>query len=114
MDYVTLNLKENQPTVNLAIGILEIEIERNKKSGVKAMKVIHGWGSFCGACEIKKALKNWLRANKRSGFIRDYCAGEMWCGGSEVVKLIKHECPSVLGDIELFYSNAGVTIILLQ
>ena len=77
------------------------------------MKLIHGWGSAGKGGEIKKALKNWLRVNKRSGFIADYCEGEKWISNNDTVKRIKLACPNVLGDMDLFYSNAGITIILL-
>ena len=34
MKYKTLNLKENQPTVELALALLEIEIEMSRREGM--------------------------------------------------------------------------------
>ncbi|MCL2539958.1 MAG: Smr/MutS family protein [Firmicutes bacterium] len=113
MTYETINLKEHGPTVNQALGLLEIEIEIAKKSGIKVLKIIHGWGSHGTGGAIKQALKLWLPQKKSLGFITDYCPGELWPGNNEAVQKIKDECPDVLGDIELFYSNAGITMVLV-
>jgi len=45
MDTKTLNLKEFMPTVEQALKMIEIEIETAKKEGMKALKVVHGYGS---------------------------------------------------------------------
>ena len=45
MRYKTINLKENFPTVALALATLEIEIDVAKQEGITAVKVIHGYGS---------------------------------------------------------------------
>lgn len=110
MRYKVLNLKENQPTVELALALLEIEIEIAKREGCYAMKIIHGYGSHGVGGEIKRALKFWLMRAKKRGLIRDYVKGEQWTA-SAVAEKIKKQCPEVMGDPELYFANAGVTII---
>jgi len=110
--YKTINLKENQPTVALALAMLEIEIEVARREGVTAVKVIHGYGSHGVGGEIKKALSLWLVEKKRSKFIRDFVKGEQWQSSSSAEK-IKKLCPEVLGDTELYYINPGISVILI-
>lgn len=112
MKYKTLNLKENQPTVELALALLEIEIEMSRREGIVALKVIHGYGSHGVGGEIKRALSRWLVIAKRRGFIKEYVKGEQWTA-SEVAEKIKKQCPEVMGDNELYFANAGVTVILI-
>jgi len=112
MKYKTLNLKDTMPTVELALAMIEIEIDTCKKEGVQVLKVIHGYGSHGVGGEIKKALKKWLILKKRSHFINDYVLGEAW-STSKTAEKIKNICPEVLGDSDLFSINSGITIFLL-
>jgi len=112
MKYKTINLKDTMPTVELALAMIEIEIETCKKEGMQVLKIIHGYGSHGVGGEIKKALKKWLLLKKRSHFISDYVFGEAW-NTSKTAEKIKEICPEVLGDSELFTINPGLTIILL-
>ena len=112
MKYKVINLKENNPTVELALGLLEIEIEVGRREGVVCLKIIHGYGSHGVGGEIKKSLAFWLNRAKNRGFIRDFVKGENWTA-SEKASKFKQVCPELLGDPELYYANAGVTIILI-
>ncbi len=112
MRYKVLNLKKDSPTVELALGILEIEVEVARREGIVAMKVIHGYGSSGVGGEIKRALPFWLNRAKKRGFIRDFVKGEQWTASEKSAKF-KKVCPELLGDPELYFANAGVTIILL-
>ena len=112
MNYRTYNLKEDMPTVELALANIEIEIDRCHSEGVKVLKIIHGYGSSGVGGEIKKVLSNWLRIKKRSGLIKDYVKGEEW-PTSQKAGRIKQLYPEVLGDMELYFSNPGLTILIL-
>ena len=113
MKYKSINIKENNPTVELALALLEIEIEIAKREGIVAMKIIHGYGSHGVGGEIKRALKVWLIRAKHRGMIQDYVKGEQWLA-SDIAEKIKQLCPEVIGDPELFHSNSGITILLLS
>lgn len=112
MKYKVLNLKKDSPTVELALGLLEIEIELCRREGIIALKIIHGYGSHGVGGEIKRSLSFWLMRAKKRGFIRDYIKGEHWTASEKAPKF-KKVCPELLGDPELYYANAGVTIILI-
>ena len=56
-------------------------------------------------------LKGLPRA-KHKGFIRNFVKGEQWLA-SETAEKIKRLCPDVIGDPELFFSNSGITVLLI-
>lgn len=112
MVYRTFNVKADAPTVELALANIEIEIQRCRSEGVKVLKVIHGYGSSGVGGEIKKALSRWLMFKKKQHFIVDYIKGEEWPTSVRAAKY-KKEFPEVLGDMELYFINPGLTVIIL-
>ena len=112
MLYKTFNVKADNPTVELALANIEIEIDRCKVEGIKVLKIIHGYGSHGVGGEIKRNLQNWLWQKKRQGFIRDYVKGEEWPTSPKSEKIKKY-CPDVLGDMELYSINPGFTVVVL-
>lgn len=112
MLYKTYNVKADNPTVELALANIEIEIERCKSEGVLVLKIIHGYGSHGVGGEIKRNLLRWLELKKRQGFIKNYVKGEEWPTSSKAEK-IKQYCPDVLGDMELYNINPGFTLVVI-
>lgn len=113
MKYATLNLETEKPTVDEAIALIEREIEICKKIGIVVLKVIHGYGSSGSGGAIKKALKTWSIMAKRRKLFRDFVKGEEWNFNNEKSDEIKKLCPDVLGDLELYYSNPGISLIVI-
>ena len=113
MDTKTLNLKEFMPTVEQALKMIEIEIELSRKEGIKALKIIHGYGSSGVGGEINKALQNWAKLKKRQKFIKEFIRGTEWITDSEKVLDAKKYCQNLVGDPELFFYNPGISIILI-
>lgn len=112
MEYDELNLEIEKPTVDEALAKIEIKLELCKKMGTKVLKVIHGYGSSGKGGAIKNALKTWLVTGKRKKLFKDFVKGEEW-NSSAKAEEIKKLCPSVLGDMELFFINPGLTIIVV-
>ena len=112
MKYKTINIKENHPTVELALAKLELEIEVAHFEGCKVIKVIHGYGSNGVGGDIKKNLSFYLMQAKRKGFIKDYIKGEE-LSTSKILKDIQQTHKEIYLDNELFFSNPGITIIIL-
>ena len=112
MLYKTFNVKEDKPTVELALANIEIEIERCRSEGVLVLKVIHGYGSHGTGGEIKRNLERWLVVKKKQGFIKDFVKGTEWPTSPKAEKIKKY-CPDVLGDMELYFINPGYTLIVI-
>ncbi len=113
MKYMILNFESERPTVDEALAKLEIEIELCKKQGITVLKVIHGYGSSGKGGAIKKALKTWLVLKKRQKLFKDFVKGEEWNSLSAKAEEIKRICPDIIGDIELYHANAGITLIII-
>ena len=72
----TVMLKQDQPTVDEAIGRLSEELAAARKSGVKVVRLIHGYGSSGVGGAIKGAVIRNLKTLKERGLIANYMTGE--------------------------------------
>ncbi len=113
MEYKTLNLKEFMPSVDQALKMIELEIELSKKEGIKVLKIIHGYGSNGVGGEIKKSLKTWSQICLRKKLFVSFLRGEEFLN-EDKMKEIKAICPEVVGDIDLFHANPGLSLIVIQ
>ena len=107
----TINLKENNATVDYALAVIEIEIEGAKKEGIITLKVLHGYGSHGRGGAIKIELTKCLRQWKKSGFIVDYFGGEKWSIFSQETMNILEKDKSIYNDEDMEKANPGITII---
>ena len=108
-----MNLKEFMPTVSQALAMIELEIKACKLEGIKVIKIIHGYGSNGVGGAIKRALPLWAKRQKQKGVITEFIKGEQWLQENPVIDKIKAICPYVIGDIELYHANAGVSVVLI-
>ena len=113
MDYKILNLKENSPTVDEALAILEINIEAFKLEGVKVVKVIHGYGSHGVGGVICSNVRQKLMAFKRGKKIKDFLLGNEWDMSNEKCINILTKLKDCYNDEDLGKMNPGITIIVL-
>lgn len=111
MEFKIVNLKEFSPTAEQAIAELEIELEIARKSNVKAIKFIHGYGSHGKGGAISLAVRRhaaWLLRNKK---IKFYLSGSEWDLQNERTREIIFACKNLYGDEDLGHANPGITII---
>lgn len=108
---IYLNLKENRASVEYALAVLEIEVERAKKSGEVAIKVLHGYGSHGRGGAISIAVKRQLQKWKKEGFIKDYFGGDCWNIFDHRTMDILQLDKSIYNDEDLGKSNPGISII---
>jgi len=109
-----INLKENNATVEYAIAVLEIEIESAKREGIKAMKILHGYGSHGRGGAIAKAVRNKLNQLKKQKIIVDYFGGDKWnIFEKETMKILELD-KEIYNDDDINKSNPGITIIWLS
>lgn len=110
----TLNIKEDLPPADIAVVNLEIEIERLKGSNIKAIKVIHGYGSHGVGGEIKRQLNIRLAELKKLGRILDYVPGEKFGEYYKQSDFILKNFPELLVDSDFFNYNSGITLVFLK
>lgn len=112
-DFQVINLKEYNQTVIQAIKELEIFMDLCKKAGVKAIKVIHGYGSHGVGGAIAKAVLNFAKRQEKQKRIKFFITGNEWNMVHEKALKIIFTAKSCYGDEDLNKSNPGITIIML-
>jgi|LGVE01.1.fsa_nt_gb hypothetical protein len=108
-----IDIKEGYPPVDVAIFLLEREIEMGKLEGIKVLKVIHGYGSNGKGGLIKKQVKVFLKEQKRLGKITDYVHGEGWSNHKVKPMGLLGVAPELLLNLDGEQYNMGITIVIL-
>jgi len=108
-----LNLKDGLPGVEQARTRLRAEIEKAQASGLKLLKIIHGYGSHGIGGELRIALQSSLRQMAHSGEISDCIYGENWRKGDERSWNLLKRMPQLKDDPDLGRGNRGITLVLL-
>ena len=109
-----INIKDNNPTVDYALCMLETELKNAQIEGVQVLVVIHGYGSHGTGGQIKRSTRQLLRKLKRQNKIATYVGGEEWSNRNDDVALITKICPSVILSKDIGNLNPGVTVVLLN
>ena len=109
----TVNLEEGMPSIPQARARLAHELGAARTSGVKLLKIIHGYGSSGVGGDLRIALQSTLRQMRDRGEIRECIFGESWTRSDERTwELMKHN-PALKNDSDLGRRNKGITIVLL-
>ena len=109
----TVNLKEGLPTVEVALKNLEMQLVAARKSKVRCLKVIHGYGSTGKGGKIRRGVHIHLSVEKQRGTIRDWLAGDVFARGEpEASRYIKMYDWLKL-DSDYGARNAGITLVFL-
>jgi hypothetical protein len=110
---ITLNIKSDMPTVDEARRRLITELQRARARGVKAIKLIHGYGSTGVGGKLRDGLRSSLSRRKKEGLIQFFVIGEKWSIFEEQGRAALEACPELRGDSDLDRGNEGVTIVVL-
>ena len=110
----TFNVEISLPTLDEARRLVIEEIRRAKRDGVRALKVIHGYGSSGKGGALCVGLRKSFGLRKKEGVIRDYVAGEDFSIFNPTVLAMLESVPELRGDCDLNATNEGVTILWLK
>ena len=113
MTLKTVNFEDTMPSVEQARGWLRSEIGAAQNSGIKLLKVIHGYGSHGVGGDLRFALQATLRQMVARGEIRDCIYGENWRTSDERSWALLKRMPELKKDSDLGKGNRGITIIVL-
>ena len=106
-------LKEGMPSVEQARARLSTEIQSAQRSGVKVLKVVHGYGSTGVGGDLRIALQSTLRQMAAKREIRDCIYGENWRTSDERTWELLKQQPELKNDSDLGKANKGITIVVL-
>ena len=110
--YVTVNIEEGMPYCDEAIKRLTFYINSRRKMGVRAMKVIHGFGSSGTGGKIRLRARAYLDRLQQRGEIRFYICGENLSIFDSDTRRALDLCPAIRQDHDLERHNNGVTLIV--
>ena len=109
----TVILKDGMPSVEQARARLSSEIHVARQSGIKILKVVHGYGSTGVGGDLRIALQSTLRQMAAKKEIRDCIYGENWRKSDERSWELLKQMPELKSDSDLGRSNKGITLVLL-
>lgn len=108
-----VKIKDGMPSADEARARLATEIDRARKAGVVALKIIHGYGSSGVGGTLRGAVRGVLRKRCTEGVIRAVVTGEQWSTADDAARELLTECPQLRKDSDLNRYNEGVTFVLL-
>lgn len=114
-DTIELNIKQDGPYVDEALERLTEYLRKSLEVGIKAIVLIHGYGSSGEGGRIKWAIHDALDNNRYSDRVDEYYFGEDVAYGSEAYHALHKRRPGLKRYLKRFKEgNAGMTVLLLK
>ena len=108
-----LNLEEGMPTVLEALDRMNLGLQEMRAGHVKAVKLIHGYGSTGRGGKIRGGVREELAAMKRRKQIKETIPGEDFDPTDATSRKLAEQYPSVTRDPDYGRMNHGITIVVL-
>jgi len=109
----TVIVKEGMPSVEQARVRLQAELRSARQSGLKVLKLVHGYGSSGVGGDLRIALQSTLRQMAQRGEIGDCIYGENWRTSDQRTWELLKRMPELKSDSDLSKGNKGMTVIVL-
>ena len=106
-----INLESGMPVVDEAVSRMRLGIQQMRSSGVRVVKLIHGYGSTGTGGRIRVGVRSELDGMKRKKMIRDYISGEHFGPFDESSRKLVELNKNVAADPDYGRSNQGITIV---
>ena len=106
-----LNIKHDMPTVDAATTRLKNGLTTFKNQGLKAVIVVHGFGSQGEGGSIKPAVRKLLADRSMCGIVRAYAGGEEWFEKKREILAI---CPGLKESEQEISGNEGITVVVMK
>lgn len=108
---VEVNLELGRPSVEAALQNMKNALTTHKAKGIRAVILIHGYGSSGVGGSIKIAVRRCLGENSMRGIVRDFAGGEQWSSR-------KRDMITMCRDLEKYErtiaDNDGITVVILR
>lgn len=108
-----LNLEEGMPKADAAVSRLKLQLATLRRTGIKSVKVIHGYGSSGTGGSIRTAVRHYLRIAQNEGRIKNFCPGEYFSPFEKTGRTMIEMVPALRADPDWGRQNDGVTIVIL-
>ncbi len=110
---VTVNLEEGMPTVEKALSQLDAALQRARTSGVRLVRVIHGYGSTGVGGRLREAVRIQLSHLSRCKRIRMFIPGEERSPRSAEIRRLMKRYPRLARSERTDTKNPGITLVEL-
>ncbi|MBU6468575.1 MAG: Smr/MutS family protein [Betaproteobacteria bacterium] len=109
--YIKVDLEKGMPTVEEAISYFQQYLFRSEELGVRALLVLHGYGSSGEGGRIRRRFRELLESNEWANRIDEFVYGETahHLKSLKLSATLKKELEK-----ERFSSNPGCTLLLLK
>lgn len=108
-----INIEAGMPIVEVGQKRLYLEIITARNQRIKALKVIHGYGSHGVGGRLKKGILQFLAAKKKEGLVKAFVPGEEFSIFNQTTRDILEQCDDLRKDSDLEKGNPGITIVLI-
>ncbi len=108
-----LNLEEGMPTVEEAIDRMDHGLQAMHSSGMKLVRLIHGYGSTGRGGKICVGARKELEKMKSRRRIRGYVTGEEFGPCSDESRKLADQFPEIVRDQDYGRCNHGITMVIL-
>jgi hypothetical protein len=109
----TVNLEDGFPSIEQARVRMNTELNIARKSGVRVLKIIHGYGSSGVGGDLRIALQATLRQMTDRGEVHACIYGEDWRKADEHSWALLKKFAELKEDRDLGKGNRGVTLVVL-
>lgn len=109
---IVVNLEEGMPTVEAARLRMQHELDAAKRKGIKAVKLIHGYGASGTGGVLRDELQKELRQAAHNGAIHAVITGEDWRISDETTWALLKRFPEWKKDRDLGRNNRGISIVV--
>lgn len=114
VDTIELNIKRGLPKVEEALEQLTEYLRMASELGIKAIILIHGYGSSGEGGRIKWAIHEALENNRYADRVEEYYYGEQVPYGTQACQALLKQRPGLKQYLKHFKAgNAGMTVLLL-
>ena len=108
-----INLEEGMPVVEDAIRRMNLAIQECRSSGIRKVKLIHGYGSTGKGGKICAAVRSELAGMKRRRLVKEYICGEAFGPFDAASRMLADQDRNITMDSDYGRGNHGITIVIL-
>jgi hypothetical protein len=109
----TVNIEAGMPSVEDGLARLEGDLLRAKQSGVRVVRVIHGWGSTGTGGALRDACRAFLKRKLAVRQIAKVIHGEDYSRTTNAGRDLMNRCPELRGSERSDSQNPGITFVEL-
>jgi hypothetical protein len=107
----TVNIEAGMPSVDEGLRRLEGELMRARQSGIRVVRVIHGWGSTGTGGALRDACRAFLKGKLVTRQIANIIHGEDYSRTTNAGRDLMNRCAELRSSERSDNQNPGITFV---